>query len=105
MGIRHSINFTGEPPVGREDRLVRAGIALSLLLMAGFSIFSGGVGIISVIFALLGTYFVVTAALGRDPIYAHFGVDTHARHEAAAVRHTVLDLRSVQRASSGDPRA
>lgn len=104
MGPMPSINFTGEPTVGREDRLVRAGIALSLLLMGGFGTVSGGVGVISTLFVILGGYFAVTAALGRDPIYAHFGFDTHARDEATPVSHTVLDLRSAERVDSGDPR-
>ncbi len=80
----------GAAHIGREDRLARAGIALSLLLMAVFAVASSGaVGAISLIFGILGGYFALTAALGRDPIYTFFGVDTHSAHDA---RRSVIDL-------------
>ncbi|MGB7981025.1 MAG: DUF2892 domain-containing protein [Candidatus Nanopelagicales bacterium] len=103
MGIIPGID--GKEHIGREDRLVRAGIALSLLLMAAFSTFSaGGLGAISAIFALLGGYFAVTAARGRDPIYAHFGVDTRSYREVAAQGDAVLDLRADRYSASADQR-
>ncbi len=80
------IPFTHGPgTVGREDRLVRGCIALSLLLLAGFSVvMSGRSGVISIAFLLLGLYFTLTAALGRDPFYARFGIDTRTDAQPAA---------------------
>ena len=67
----------GPGTVGREDRLVRGCIALSLLLLSGFAVvMSGQSSVITIVFLVLGLYFMVTAALGRDPLYAHFGIDT-----------------------------
>lgn len=81
------IPFTSGPgTVGREDRLVRACIALSLLLLAGFAIvMSGDVSAIGIAFLALGAYFSVTAALGRDPFYGHFGIDTRTDSEPAPI--------------------
>jgi hypothetical protein len=63
--------------VGREDRLVRGCIALSFLLLAGFAlVMSGRSSPITLVFVVLGSYFTLTAALGRDPLYAHFAIDT-----------------------------
>ena len=72
------IPFTHGPgTVGREDRLVRGCIALSFLLLAGFAVvMSGQSSVITIAFAVLGVYFALTAALGRDPFYAHFDIDT-----------------------------
>ena len=72
------IPFTHGPgTVGREDRLVRGCIALSFLLLAGFAVvMSGQSSVISIAFLVLGLYFTLTAAVGRDPFYAHFGIDT-----------------------------
>jgi hypothetical protein len=80
------IPFTQGPgTVGREDRLVRGCIALSLLLLAGFAVvISGELSVISIGFLLLGLHFAVTAVLGRDPFYAHFGIDTRGGAEPAA---------------------
>ena len=80
------IPFTRGPgTVGREDRLVRGCISLSLLLLAGFAIaMSGDVSAIGIAFLILGAYFSVTAALGRDPFYGHFGIDTRTDAELAA---------------------
>ena len=80
------IPFTHGPgTVGREDRLVRGCIALSFLLLAGFAVvMSGQSGVISIVFVVLGMYFALTAALGRDPFYAHFDIDT--RTDAPARR-------------------
>lgn len=65
--------------VGREDRLVRGSIAFSLLLLASFPVLvSGAFTPITVGFFALGLYFALTAALGRDPLYTHFGIDTGA---------------------------
>jgi hypothetical protein len=67
----------GPGTVGREDRLVRGCIALSFLLLAGFAVvMSGRSSVITIVFVVLGIYFALTAALGRDPFYAHFGIDT-----------------------------
>jgi hypothetical protein len=79
------IPFTHGPgTVGREDRLVRGCIALSLVLLAGFSVaLSGRSGVISIAFLLLGMYFALTAALGRDPLYARFGIDTRTDAQLA----------------------
>jgi len=63
--------------VGREDRLVRGCVAMSLLLMAGFPVLaSRGLNPITVGFVGLVLYFALTAAYGRDPLYVHFGIDT-----------------------------
>jgi hypothetical protein len=65
--------------VGREDRVVRACVALSLVLMGGFAVAaSGGFEAATVGFAVLAGYFVLTAALGWDPLYAWQRMDTHA---------------------------
>ncbi len=81
--------------VGREDRLVRACIALSLLLLTGFAAFaSGQLSLISIAFLVLGAYFSATAVLGRDPFYAHFAMDTRSDAELATRSHgheSVLD--------------
>jgi hypothetical protein len=67
----------GPGAVGREDRLVRGCIALSFLLLAGFAVvMSGQSSAITIVFGVLGLYFTVTSALGRDPLYAHFAIDT-----------------------------
>ena len=67
----------GAGRVGREDRLVRGCIALSFLLLAGFAmVMSGQYSVISIVFVVLGMYFTLTAAVGRDPFYAHFDIDT-----------------------------
>lgn len=66
-----------EVTVGREDRLVRASVALSLALMAIFAVLaSGGVGVVTVLFVALGGYLVFTAVRGWDPLYLRFGIDT-----------------------------
>ena len=63
--------------VGREDRIVRGAIAFSLLLLASFPVLaSRDLTPITIGFMGLVLYFAVTAALGRDPLYAHFGIDT-----------------------------
>jgi hypothetical protein len=96
--------FHGAGRVGREDRLVRGCIALSFLLLAGFAVvMSGESSAISIVFVVLGLYFTVTAALGRDPFYAHFDIDTrrdapHATEPQAyepwpPLQHRVVDLR------------
>lgn len=65
--------------IGREDRLIRACVALSLLLMGGFAVAaSGGFGAATIGFAILGGYFVLTAGVGWDPLYARLQMDTHA---------------------------
>jgi hypothetical protein len=81
--------------VGREDRLVRSGIALSLAIMAGFGVAaSGSVGIAVVLFAALGAYFLLTAAMGWDPLYARMGIDT---------RHAAPQWPADDQAASGAP--
>ena len=77
--------------VGREDRLVRAAVALSLLLIGAFVVLaSGGPGASSLIFGALLAYFLLTAALGWDPLYARAGIDTRTEAEAGDY---VVDLR------------
>ena len=99
----------GAGRVGREDRLVRGCIALSFLLLAGFAVvMSGESSVISIVFVVLGLYFTVTAALGRDPFYAHFDIDTrtdaphatephepepHVYEPWPPLQHRVVDLR------------
>jgi hypothetical protein len=104
------IPFTHGPgTVGREDRLVRGGIALSLLLLVGFAVaMSGRSGPVSIAMILLGLYFTLTAALGRDPFYAHFEIDTRTDAELASTSGDpdawsgepahILDLREPHRA-------
>ncbi|HEX6888059.1 MAG TPA: YgaP-like transmembrane domain, partial [Candidatus Nanopelagicales bacterium] len=71
--------------VGREDRLVRACVALSLLLLGGFALLlSGELGVISLLFVVLLGYFAGTAAVGWDPIYARTGIDTRSHRELAS---------------------
>ena len=80
----------GPGTVGREDRLVRGCIALSLLLLVGFVVvLSGDSGPVGLALGALGLHFTVTAALGRDPFYAHFGIDTRTEAETGATPETV----------------
>ncbi len=68
--------------VGREDRIVRACVALSLLLVAGFTVLlSGSLGAFSLLLVMLLGYFVGTAAIGWDPLYAWGGIDTRTDAE------------------------
>ena len=93
----------GDINVGREDRLVRGCVSFSLLLLAGFAVAaSGGVGVISAVFMLIGLYFAMTAAAGRDPFYRRFAIDTHGHEDAVAGPGalTVLDLRQEQPAAT-----
>jgi hypothetical protein len=94
----------GAGRVGREDRLVRSCIALSFALLAGFALtMSGQSSVISIAFGALGLYFALTAALGRDPFYAHFDIDTrtdvpfqtepHEYEPWPPLQHRVVDLR------------
>lgn len=73
-----SIPFPHLPAtVGREDRIVRGAIAFSLLLLASFPVLaSRDLTPTTLGFMSLVLYFIVTAVLGRDPLYAHFGIDT-----------------------------
>lgn len=64
--------------VGREDRVVRACVALSLVLMGGFAVAaSGGFEAATIGFAILALYATVTAAIGWDPLYEWRRFDTH----------------------------
>jgi len=66
-----------QPNVGREDRLVRACLALSLFLLGGFAIAaSGHVGVFTLLLATGLAYFALTAALAWDPLYAYLEMDT-----------------------------
>jgi hypothetical protein len=79
--LRHRQN------VGREDRLVRACVALSLLLLGGFSLLAAGrVTAVAVGFVLAFAYFALTAAAASDPFYARQGIDTRSEvpHEVDA---------------------
>jgi hypothetical protein len=100
--------------VGREDRLVRGGIALSLAIMSAFgAIASGGIGYTVVLFAVLAGYFAVTAAIGWDPVYALTDIDTRAEPDwwvaepsgDPAGSHVEIDLRDSTAARSTDNRA
>lgn len=65
------------PNVGREDRLVRACVALSLLLLGGFAVLAAGQLTPVVIGFGVGLgYFALTAAVAWDPLYARLGIDT-----------------------------
>jgi hypothetical protein len=75
--------------VGREDRLIRACLALSLVLMGGFGVAAtGGVNTAVIVFAVLGGYFVVTAIAGWDPLYGRLQVSTRAEAVDPAWRAT-----------------
>jgi hypothetical protein len=109
------IPFTQGPgTVGREDRLVRGCIALSFLLLAGFAVvMSGQSSVITIVFVVLGLYFTLTAALGRDPFYAHFDIDTRTdaprvaapqEHEPwPALQHRWVDLRDSDSDANSGP--
>lgn len=103
----------GPGTVGREDRLVRGSIALSLLLLAGFAVaMSGDLTAISILVLVGGGYFSVTAALGHDPFYAHAGIDTRADAELAPAPpepeawsvepQRIIDLRTAPPPTSDD---
>jgi hypothetical protein len=63
--------------VGREDRLVRGGVALSLTMLGSFGVFApGGMGPLSILFLVPLAYFGLTAIAGWDPYYARAGIDT-----------------------------
>ena len=63
--------------IGREDRLVRACVAFSLLLLGGFAALTAGhISTFVVGFAAGFGYFALTAALAWDPFYAHQRIDT-----------------------------
>lgn len=71
--------------VGREDRFIRGGLALSLLLMSLFGATAAqGPVIGALLFALLGIYIAATAVLGWDPLYTRFGMDTRESHSDQA---------------------
>jgi len=106
----------GPGTVGREDRLVRGCIALSLLLLGGFAVLgSGSFTPIAIVFGVACAWFAATAALGRDPLYAHFGINTRTDAHPASdpvedergtgdhVDH-VVDLRGLPAATSVDLR-
>jgi hypothetical protein len=74
--MRFSIE-RGARNLGREDRLVRACVALSLALMGVFVLLAArhlSLGFLG--FAALAAYFAVTALLAWDPMYQHLGMDT-----------------------------
>ena len=79
------IPFVQDPTtIGREDRLVRGCVALSLLLLGGFSILtSGGVALVPLVFLALAGYFTATSLTGRDPVYTVTGIDTRTDAELA----------------------
>ena len=94
----------GRGNVGREDRVARAGVALSLLLLGSFAlVLSRDVGLVSVAFGLLLGYFALTAALGWDPVYARAGIDTRSDAEAGTVRAGAWD--GADTASAEQPTA
>ncbi|MGV1005610.1 MAG: YgaP family membrane protein [Candidatus Nanopelagicales bacterium] len=68
--------------LGREDRLVRACVALSLLLMSAFGLLGGfRITFIALVFGLAGLYAAVTAFTGRDALYRRFGIDSRSEDE------------------------
>lgn len=68
--------------LGREDRLIRACVALSLVLMSTFGLLGGfRISLIALGFGLAGLYFAVTAFTGRDEFYRRFDVDTRGEEE------------------------
>ena len=74
--------------VGREDRLVRGCIALSLMALGGFSMVGAPqVSLVSILFLMLGLYFAVTAAFASDPGYGFAGIDTRTDIELAEARY------------------
>lgn len=76
IGSMHFSIDRGEPNVGREDRFVRSGLALSLLLLGMFPLASQRLSVIGLVFILVSGYFAVTAGLGWDPLYRRHGIDT-----------------------------
>ena len=92
------IPFVQDPAtIGREDRLVRGCVALSLLLLGGFSILtSGGLALVPLVFLALAGYFTATSLTGRDPVYAATGIDTRTDAELgirhARVQPLLIDL-------------
>lgn len=101
--------MSGEQNMGREDRLVRACVALSLFLLGAFGVLaSQSVGIIALVFVLLGSYFALTAGAAWDPVYSRAGIDT--RTDAELADGPVTDLShsggpGQQGASAGSPDA
>ena len=78
----------GPGRVGREDRLVRGCIVLSLLLLVGFVVaLSGQPGLVGWFFGVLALYLTGTALVGRDPLYAHFAIDTRRDAEIGPDEH------------------
>lgn len=70
------------PNVGREDRVVRGCIALSLILLGGFTLVGAErLTLVTAAFVLLGGYFGWTAAVGSDPGYHRAGIDTRTDAE------------------------
>ena len=70
---------------GTRDRDIRIILAALFGLIALFAPFGG---LWQIIPAVLAVVMLVTAALGFDPLYALFGINTHARDlkKAAKVR-------------------
>lgn len=63
--------------VGREDRLVRACVALSLLLLGSFAgIAAGQLTAVVAAFGVGLGYCALTSAAAWDPLYARLGIDT-----------------------------
>lgn len=95
-----------ELTVGREDRLVRGCVALSLFLLAVFAVLaSGGVGFVSVVIFALGGYFAVTAVKGWDPGYVRFGIDTRTdpqTEEEGRTGQSHVAFRELRRGGSAD---
>jgi hypothetical protein len=87
--------------IGREDRLVRACVALSLLLLGGFSVMSAGdLPTVVIGFALGLGYFALTAAVAWDPFYASQGIDT--RPEVPHEADPLIDADPFARTEHGD---
>jgi hypothetical protein len=98
--------------VGREDRLVRGCIALSLILLGGFTLIGAShLSLITVAFLVLGGYFALTAALGSDPGYQKAGIDTRtdaelaerSEHEDAGVVYDLTDAPTGETSADYSP--
>lgn len=86
--------------IGREDRLVRGCVALSLLLLGGFAVLTAGTFSPLVVgFALGAGYFTLTAAAAWDPFYARLDIDT--RPEVPHEVDLLIDADPFARAEPG----
>ena len=103
MGIEINV---GVANIGREDRLVRACVALSLLLLGSFSLLaSTHVGLIGLVFTALFGYFALTVAVAWDPLYAWLGIETRPESADPRAVDSDLDEERAYLSWGDDPRA